>query len=187
MAAKKSFKREIIEWVVTIVIALGIAWSIRLFVIQPFRVQMSSMYPTLHNDDLILINKLSFVGAEPTRGDIIVFTPPNHSEGDGIEYIKRIIGLPGEYVEIESGTVYINGHKLEENDDHTKTNYNQHFKIESDKDKKGVLLGPDEFYVMGDNRGGSLDSRTFGPIKRDSILGRAFVVFWPVIRLQVLQ
>lgn len=184
---KTKVAKEILEWLVVIVIALGIAFGIRIFVIQPFRVQQSSMYPTLVNDDLILINKLAYVGSHPERGDIIVFKPPNRSETDDVEYIKRIIGLPGEYIEVEGGIVAINGQKFEENDEHPKTDYNFHPEIKSDESKRGTKLGEDEYYVMGDNRSGSFDSRSFGPIKRDSILGRAFFVFWPVQRLHVLR
>lgn len=185
---KTKLAKEIIEWLVVIVIALGIAFGIRLFVIQPFRVQQSSMYPTLVNDDLILINKLAYVGGQPERGDIIVFKPPNRSETDDVEYIKRIIGLPGEYVETENGVVTINGKVFEENDDHPKTNYDFHPEPpKGDTPKNGTKLGEEEYFVMGDNRSGSFDSRAFGPIKRSSILGRAFFVFWPVQRLHVLK
>jgi len=177
-------KREILEWVFTIVVAFVLTFGIRLFVIQPFRVQMSSMKPTLLNDDLILINKLSYVGSTPERGDIVVFDPPNRQD---VEYIKRIIGLPGEYVDVSGGTVYINGTKFEENDEHPKTDYTQKFPFKPEDGEKGQKLAPDEYFVMGDNRDFSFDSRSFGPIKRESILGRAVLVFWPVTSFHVLR
>ncbi len=180
---KSKLLKEILEWVVTIVIALGLAYGIRLFVIQPFRVQMSSMHPTLYNDDLILINKLAYIGSSPQRGDIIVFDPPNRQD---VEYIKRVIGLPGEWIEVDGSQVFINGQEFIEVDDHTKTDYTQKFAPAQDE-KKGIHLEQDQFFVMGDNRGGSFDSRSFGPIKRASILGRAVLVFWPVNRFHVLR
>ena len=144
---------------------------------------MSSMFPTLKNADIILVNRLSYVTAGPHRGDVIVFDPPSNSG----EYVKRVIGLPGDYIEYTGGKVWINGNMFIEDVDKTKTNYDVSFPVKENSDKLTLKLSENEYYVIGDNRQSSLDSRSFGPITREKILGRAFVVVWPIGRIQVLQ
>lgn len=143
------------------------------------------MYPTLVQDDLILVNKMAYLTSKPQRGDIIVFTPEN----GGDDLVKRIIGLPGEYIDYKNGGVYINGKKFEESDVHPETDYTQKFDAKPDpKDVEGARkLADNEFYVMGDNRPSSLDSRSFGPIKLDQFVGRAFITFWPPKEIHVLK
>ncbi len=176
-------RRELLKYGFLLVFFLGAIFFIRSFIVTPYVVDMSSMFPTLKNADIILVNRLSYVTDGPHRGDVIVFDPPSNSG----EYVKRVIGLPGDYIEYTSGKVWINGNMFIEDVDKTKTNYDVSFPIKENSDKLTLKLSENEYYVIGDNRQSSLDSRSFGPITRDKIIGRAFVVVWPVGRIQVLQ
>jgi len=185
----KTRRQEILEWVAVISLALLLAFGVRSFLIQPFRVQMGSMTPTILNDDLILVNKLSFATAGPRRGDIVVFHPPKTSSNSE-EYIKRVIGLPGEWIDYDrdTKTVYVNGVPFAEEDKFPDTDYTQEISPPpSEGHKRGELLEDDHYYVLGDNRDSSKDSRYFGSITEDSIVGEAFLVFWPLNRFQVIR
>lgn len=176
-------RRELIKIGFLLVFFLATVFLVRTFIISPYIVDMSSMYPTLRNSDLMLVNKLSYLTDGPSRGDVIVFDPPTSSG----EYVKRIIGLPGEYVDYFDGKFYINGNLLVEDDDKGKTDYSLAMTLKEDSDRLILKLGDDEYYVVGDNRQSSLDSRSFGPIKRKTIIGRAFIKIWPVGRIAVIQ
>lgn len=176
-------RRELIKIGFLLVFFLATVFLVRTFIISPYIVDMSSMYPTLRNSDLMLVNKLSYLTDGPSRGDVIVFDPPTSSG----EYVKRVIGLPGEYVDYFDGKFYINGNLLVEDDDKGKTDYSQTMTLKEDSDRLILKLGDDEYYVVGDNRQSSLDSRSFGPIKRKTIIGRAFIKIWPVGRIAVIQ
>jgi len=174
MRINPEFKKELIEWIQTISIALIIAFLVRQFLFQPYRVQMGSMLPTLHESDLIIVNKLVFRMQKPNRGDVVVFHPPNNGE---IYYIKRIIGLPGETIEVKEGNVFINGEQIKED---------AYLNIETPGIYGAKKLLENEFFVMGDHRNNSLDSREFGPIKISSISGKAILVLWPFQDVKVL-
>jgi signal peptidase I len=176
-------RRNLLKTGFLLVFFLAVVFFMRLFVITPYVVDMSSMYPTLRNADIMLVNRLSYVGEGPNRGDIIVFDPPS-STG---EYVKRIIGLPGEYIDYYDGKFYINGNLFIEEEDRTKTDYGKPMPVRENSERLILKLGDDEYYVVGDNRQSSLDSRSFGPIKRSTIIGRAFLTVWPIGRFQVLQ
>ncbi len=185
----KSKRREILEWIAVVVLALLLAFGVRTFLVQPFRVQMGSMTPTILNDDLILVNKLAFISAGPKRGDIVVFHPPK-SVNNGEEYIKRVIGLPGEWIDYDQDTktVYLNGVPFIEENKFPDTDYSQEvLPPESEGHKRGELLGDNEYFVLGDNRDSSKDSRSFGPIEKKSIVGEAFVIFWPLNRFHIIR
>jgi len=159
-------KKEILDWVETISIALLIAFLIRNFLFQPYRVQMGSMLPTLRENDLIIVNKLTYRLNEPKRGDIVVFRPPS---GSNVFYVKRIVALPGETIEVKNGEVIIDGIPLKED----------YVSIATPGIYGPTTLGPDEYFVMGDHRNNSLDSREFGPINKKAIIGKAALVIWP--------
>jgi signal peptidase I len=179
----RSVLMQVIDWVVSIVIIVVFALGIRMYVMEPRKVMMSSMNPTLVQDDLILVNKMAYLTSKPERGDIIVFTPEN----GGDDLVKRVIGLPGEWIDYKNGNVFINDKQFEESDIHPETNYGQVFETPA-KDIEGARkLAENEFYVMGDNRPSSLDSRSFGPIKSDQIVGKVFVTFWPPNSIHVLK
>lgn len=130
-----------------------------------FQVRGSSMEPTLHNGQYLVISKLTYWVHPPKRGDIAVFHPPNNPAED---YIKRIVGLPGEQVEIRGGEVWVDGTLLEEP------------YITNPGSYSGVWnLGDGEYFVLGDNRGSSSDSHSWGVLPRENIVGRAWLCYWP--------
>lgn len=146
---------------------------IYLFGTQPHEVRGSSMVPNFVDGEYLLTDKLSYRFNNAKRGDVIVFAaPPNRQE----DFIKRIIALPGETVYVQEGQVYVDGKPLEE------TYLPKDFKTEPGvymTEGERINLEPDEYLVFGDNRNHSLDSRVFGPIKKDDIVGRAWIVYWP--------
>lgn len=166
--------REIIE---TVVLTLLIFFAVH-FSVQPFRVDGPSMQPGLHTDELVLVNLLTYDFSAPQRGDVIVFHPPASATvatDGGVQYVKRIIGVPGDTVTITATAVYVDGKKLDEP---------YIFPIAPGASENPVtlraVLGKDEYFVMGDNRLNSQDSRFFGAITRPSIIGKAEVVMWPL-------
>lgn len=156
-----------------VIIAFIIVWPIHKFVFQPFYVIGPSMEPNFYNKDYLIIDKFSYHFDKPERGEVVIFHSPNNE----INYlIKRVIGLPGERVLIKNDEVKIynnantNGFTLEENYLNAGT---------QTRGKIDVKLSPGEYYVLGDNRNMSLDSRSFGPIKSESIIGNAWIRGWP--------
>ncbi|HLZ64114.1 MAG TPA: signal peptidase I [Ktedonosporobacter sp.] len=139
--------------------------------LQNFHIQGQSMEPTLHNQEYILVDKASYLLRPPARGDIIVFQYPLNPQQD---YIKRIIAVPGDIISVEDQTITVNGVRLQEpyiNQDNLYNPYppfNKH------------IVGPEEYFVMGDNRGDSSDSRQWGLVPRENIIGRAAFVYWPI-------
>jgi signal peptidase I len=130
-----------------------------------FRIEGDSMEPNLHNGEYVLIDKISYLLHPPERGDVVVFTPPNNER----DYIKRVIGLPGDTVEIKGGQVYVNGVILDEPYLTSPTNgSDREFQVEEG-----------HYFVLGDNRNNSSDSRSIGTITPQRIVGRAWLVYWP--------
>ena len=174
--------RELLNTAIYLLCVLGAVWLVITFVGQRTEVEGASMENTLHNGDNLIVDKLSYRFHDPERFDIIVF--PFQFQ-DNTYYIKRIIGLPGETVQImDDGSVYINGEKLEEN-------YGMEvIKPETiGRAAEPIELGDDEYFVMGDNRNNSSDSRTdmVGNITRENIIGKAWLRIWPVSDFGVLQ
>ncbi len=168
----KSPMRQALEWGAVIVGALVAALIIKTFLFQAFYIPSGSMEETLQVGDRVLVNKLSYQFGDIERGDIIVFhKPDNAGESDVDEFIKRVIGLPGETLRSVDGVVYIDGRPLEE--PYLEPGVLTHQLSE-------VTVPDGHVFVMGDNRGGSRDSRYFGPIPVDSIVGEAFVRLWPL-------
>jgi signal peptidase I len=166
--------RAFFDWLVVIAVALLVAFVVRTFVIAHFVVEGESMYSTLDTNDRVFVNKLSYRLHDPNRGDVVVLHQvTGASERD---LIKRVIGLPGETVEVRNCTVLIDGRVLNE------PYLDPAVVTTTDCGGDYVLDGvvpDDHVFVMGDNRGGSQDSRVIGPISEDDLVGRAFVVFWP--------
>jgi signal peptidase I len=129
-------------------------------------VEGPSMRPTLLSGEWIVVNRLTYKVGSPQRGDVIVFLPPTNAQTDDL--IKRVIGLPGEELEIRNGSVWINGAPLNET-------YISGTTYPDDR----WVLGADELFVMGDNRGLSLDSRSFGPVAMKEVVGKAWLIYWP--------
>ena len=177
VAKKKSKVREYAE---TLVIALAIALFVRSFVVQAFKIPSSSMEPTLLVGDHILVNKFLYgiripvIGkkvlpfSQPRRGDVIVFIFPNDRSKD---FIKRVIGLPGEKIEIRERKIYINDRLIEDP-------WGKYFPPERLINVGPEVVPPNALFVMGDNRNNSEDSRYWGFVPLDDVLGKAFVMYW---------
>lgn len=182
--AKK--KNELWEWAKALIIAVLLAAIIRYFLFAPIIVDGLSMMPTLHDHDRMIVNKLSYKIGEPDRFDIVVFHAP-----EGKDYIKRVIGLPGDKVEYRNDTLYINGKAIDE--------------PYLDEYKKDVIDGPltepftlkeltgqetvpeGELFVMGDNRRYSKDSRHIGTVPMEKVLGNTSVIYWPLDEIKVVK
>jgi len=170
---RRRSSRWIVEWAVVLVVAILVALGIRTFVVQTFFIPSASMEPTLEIGDRILVDKLSYHLHAVHRGDIVVFaTPPGEDAGPNVkDLVKRVIGLPGETISSAGGQVVINGKPLKEP------------WLVKGTVTTGIttqVIPPDEYFVMGDNRSDSQDSRFFGPIHRSLIVGRVVVKIWPL-------
>lgn len=170
---KNSALSFILEVVKIVVIAVAIVIPIRFFVIQPFFVRGDSMYPTLLNSDYLMVDEISYELSQPQRGDIIIFKFPQDPRE---YYVKRIIGLPGETVTVRDGQVSIVNTAHPEGFTLQESYLDSNLKTPGDKT---VTLRDDEYFVMGDNRTRSSDSRAFGPVPRRYIVGRAWLRAWP--------
>ena len=178
MEIPKGIVKELLGWIVYIAIIIGLTWLIITFVGQRTRVSGHSMEATLHDGDNLIVDKLSYHFREPKRFEIIVF-PYRHKENT--YYIKRNIGLPGETVQVKDGYVYINGEKLDEN-------YGLEVMEDAGIAAEPIELGEDEYFVLGDNRNHSSDSRdpSVGILHRDELIGRAWVRIWPLDSIGVI-
>jgi signal peptidase I len=168
----KKFFKELFSTIIYLAVIFLLTFLFITFVMQRTEVSGSSMEPTLQNGDSLLIEKVSYRFSSPKRFDIIVFP---YQYGNDQYFIKRIIGLPGESVRIDyDGKIYINGEVLQEN-------YGAEIIVDPGRAETEVVLGEDEFFVMGDNRNHSMDSRdiSVGSINKSDITGRAFVRIYP--------
>ena len=165
----------------TIVLVLITALVIRSFVAQPFVVEGKSMEPTLHNAEYLIVDKIEYRLHDPQRGEIVVFKAP---EAPDQNYIKRIIGMPGETVTIKDKNIFVEGKLI---DEQYIANASQSKATAASPENPSFFLeqklGPNEYFVMGDNRDHSSDSRSWGPLPKKNILGRAQVVLFPFSNL----
>jgi signal peptidase I len=164
--------RELVE---TVVLSLVIFLLIRQ-VVQNYRIESHSMEPNFVEGEFILVNKLAFRLGAPERGDVVVFHNPNNTDED---YIKRVIGLPGDTVEVYDQTVFINGKPLQEDFPHNE--------IARGTQYGPQLIEPGQLFVMGDNRPHSSDSREFGPLNQELMVGKAWVRVWPLTKFGAVQ
>lgn len=169
----KKITSFVMDFLETIVVALSIFVVVYLFIVQPHQVKGSSMEPNFHDNEYILTDKLSYRLREPKRGEVIIFKAPKNPD---VDYIKRVIGLPGDTVKVEGGYVYVNDKKLDEPYLQDKSNLFPGSFITEGVD---ITISDGNLFVMGDNRPHSSDSREFGPIPKNSIIGRAFLRYWP--------
>ena len=170
--------RAAVEWVVILGGALVVALVVKTFLLQAFYIPSRSMVPTLNVDDRVLVNKLSYDLHEVNRGDVVVFHTPPGEQGEGVkDLIKRIIALPGETVHAQDGRVVIDGRVLREP-------YLAPSVTTGSMEPRKVP--PGHYWVMGDNRADSRDSRYFGPVPESVIVGRAFVRVWPITSFDLL-
>ena len=166
---KKSIKREIFEWIMVFVVAAAMAFVVRTFIFEPVRVDGASMMDTLVDGEYMIATKFDYLFGDPERFDVVICNYPNTT--DGMYRVKRVIGMPGETIQLMAGELYIDGQHVEQN-----------FDMHSVTDNFGPFTVPqDHYFVIGDNRNNSKDSRSImvGPLKRSEIKGHVRAVVFP--------
>ena len=174
--------RILFEFIESLVVAGAIFVIIYFFLFRPFQVNGASMYPTYENGELIITNIVTLRFQPIKRGDVIVFKAPPNEEKD---FIKRIVGMPEERISAQGGNVFINGNKLDESSYlplEVKT-YGGSFLNENSP----VSIPAGSYFVMGDNRNFSSDSREWGFVQKEKIIGKSFVVIWPIKNFKVIK
>jgi signal peptidase I len=182
--------RLAVDWVVTVGIAVGVVLGLKAWIVNPYRIPSSSMEPTLHcaapapgcvadRSDRVLANRFIYRLREPRRGDLVVFETPLKARelcGAGGVFVKRLIGLPGEVVSERDGMIFIDGRRLEE----------PYVRPERrDAESGGWKVPANAYFMMGDNRAQSCDSRRWGAVKREALIGPVFATYWPPSRLDL--
>lgn len=170
---KTSAVREIVEWAVTLCLAVGLAVCVHVWVGELITVLGPSMEPNLWEGEKVLVGKLEYGFDKPKRGDIVILKFPDRKE----DIIKRVIATEGETVGVSGGNVYIDGKKLDE----------PYIAEPANEDFPALTVPPDTVFVMGDNRNNSHDSRDVGPIPLSKVLGRAYVIVWPTDKWQKIS
>lgn len=176
-----------LDVVETVVVALSIFLVVYLFFMQPHQVNGQSMEPTFLSGEYVLTDKVSYNTGSPQRGDVVVFHAPEAAgcpSGTGCDFIKRVLAIPGDTFRVSDGRVYVNGIELPESaylDPSVITKPG-----EFTKGEREIFLAENEYMVVGDNRPFSSDSRVWGPIGKENIVGRAFFRYWPVDKMGVI-
>ena len=196
----QSTRGSLIELVTIVAVALGLALGIQAFLVKPFRIPSESMVPTLEVGQRVLVDRVSYRFGDPDRGDIVVFKPPLGSESNscGIQhssdsacprpteersdtnFIKRVVATPGDRLKVIDGAVYINGERQKE--DYARLDA----ECEICNLPQEITIPEDQYFMMGDNRGESADSREWGPVPKKWIIGQAFMTYWPPRRIGIL-
>ena len=178
---KDTSRNSLVELVMIVVVALGLALGIQAFLVKPFRIPSESMVPTLDIGQRVLVDRVSFRFGTPDRGDVVVFKPPKGADENvcgmrhsaqsacprptptrsDTNFIKRVVAVGGDHVKILGGHVILNGRRQPDS----------------------YIRPDDQYFMMGDNRGQSADSREWGPVKKDWIIGQAFFTYWPPKRI----
>ena len=173
----------LLEALETLLLTLIVFLLIQLFVAQPYQIQQQSMENTLLPDQYVLVDKLTPRFNDYHRGDIVVFTPPPGwaSDNSGTPFIKRVIGVAGDTVDIHDGSVFVNGTKLDE-----PYVYEGQPTEPTDPDHHTWKVAQGQLFVLGDHRADSKDSRAFGPIEESTVIGRAWLRYWPFSQFGVL-
>ncbi len=172
MEKKSKLNHWIFDWLETIVVAFILALIIRAFFIQVFWIPSSSMEPSLDIKDRIVVNKVAYHFRSPRRQEVVVFREVAPAGSPKRDLIKRLVGLPGEILELKDGIIYVNGKKIE-----AKHPLNQDF-----ADFGPVQIPDDHYFVMGDNRPASADSRFWGFLPKQNVIGPAFLRIWPLTK-----
>src|SRR5919199_31216 len=166
----------LLEFLIIVIVAFALVFGfVRPFVLEAFYIPSESMVPTLEIGDRVFVNKFIYRFHEPERSDIVVF---RSAEGGEEDLIKRVVGVPGDQVEVRDGVLFVNGQRQEE------PYVNPEFPDDSSYGPATVPQG--KVFVMGDNRSNSRDSRFFGPVPLDNVEGEAFVIFWPPSHIRLL-
>ena len=194
MIDKEAVKSQVREWTESIVIALVLALFIRAFIVQAFKIPSGSMIPTFEVGDRIFVSKF-FYGAripftdfrlpavrQPKRGDIIVFVSPEVPRKD---FVKRLIALESETAEIKDGAVYINGKAVDNPSSERPIYY--YNRGDYGREGKPISVPESSFYVLGDNSASSRDSRYWGFVPKNNLIGKAILIYWPLHRIRVIK
>jgi len=168
----RSFLLAVLDLLKLLTIVVIVAFVLRYFVMQPFVVEGNSMEPNFHDNELLIVEKLSYLAKSPQRGEVIVFRFPG---SPNLNYIKRIVGVSGDRVAIHDGAVFVNNRQLDEPYLNGIETFSSSFSLVEETE-----LGPNEFFVLGDNRAHSSDSREWGVVPKINIVGRAFLAILPV-------
>jgi len=199
MPRPKSTLGAIVELIVIVGFAIGFALLIQAFLIKPFQIPSSSMVPTIEESQRVLVQRVSYHFSDPEIGDVVVFTPPKGAAsnrcGADMEpgqacaepvpeeadenFIKRVVATPGDELYIEDGHAIVNGERIP--DDFTKPCGGGN----GCNLREPITIPPDHYFMMGDNRGASDDSRFWGPVPSDWIIGKAFATYWPLDRIGI--
>jgi len=164
------------SWLGDMVVSIVVSAFIIIFLYQPVRVEGTSMLPMLEDQDRLFINKMAYKIGDIHRGDVVVFLyPHDHTKS----YIKRVIALPGDDLRIDHGLVYVNGHAIDEK--------YVPARFADERSQPGMVIPENEYFVMGDHRSISSDSRDFGPVERNLIYGKAAFVYWPMDQAGVVR
>ncbi len=161
------------DTLVVVLLAAATVWLLNALIVTRFRVEGDSMFPALHSGEYVLVDRIGYRLTGLQRGDVIVFQYPYGPERD---FIKRVIGLPGDVIDIEAGVVHVNGVALDEPYVPVPPTYTAR-----------TLLGPNQLYVLGDNRNNSADSHNWGALDGSYLVGRAIVVYWPVASARLVE
>ena len=177
---KTSWQDTVSDWLVSIIVAVALAFCIRPFIVEPYMVEGSSMYPTLVNHERLLVNKFTYFVSDPQKGEIIVFRYPKDESRD---FIKRVIATAGDTVEMRSGKVLVNGTEIDE-----PYTWKEDPKGPNLSDYRKSVVPEGHIFVLGDNRNNSEDSRfaDVGFVPLDLVKGKASLAFWPVDRWRML-
>lgn len=175
-----SIGKAIYSLIETILVALVLAIVLYLFIMTPHEVVGNSMHPTYKNGEFLMANKISYRVSDPKRGDVIIF-----KFSDTQDFIKRVIGIPGDEVMIKDGKMYINGEMLDESNylsSSVITNGGEYL-----HEGQSITIEDGKYFVCGDNRTNSSDSRVFGPIEKEAIKGKAWIVYFPFSEFRIVQ
>ena len=172
------------NWVKPLLVAAVLAIGIRTFLLGPYKIPTGSMHPVLVEGDRIFVDKISYRFHEPKRGDIVVFKYPMDRKKD---FVKRLIGVGGENVEIRDGQIFINGEKLTQPDSIVKTFYYNRPDWAYGKEDQIIKVPAGHLFVLGDNSAQSSDSRNWGFVPRKDLIGRAILIWWPPKRFRLIK
>ncbi len=196
---KRSASGSLLEFFLIVAVALGLALGIQAFLVKPFRIPSESMIPTLEINQRVLVDRVSYRFSNPDRGDVVVFKPPQGADDDQFgearcgaprlegsvcsrptsrrsdtNFIKRVVGLPGDKLKVIKNRVYIDGKRLDEPYIDPASGCDDLCEL-----PREVEIPRGFYFMMGDNRGASLDSRAWGPVPKDWVIGQAFATYWP--------